>query len=600
MTTSEFGLLRPAASLMKRLAPWLVVLSIALPAGAADPNVDPQIDWARTADPMIELAPTRVLWPAGLDAMWLKALRHPESDLRREAADSITRAHQLGMPGLEELTEGLIDVLENPEEHPVARTAAARALVEIDARRAAPLLAEHARRGPIELSLSVEPTLARWDFEPARAIWLERLTDPSTAPVYLQLAIECLGQVTEARAAPELKRLALAPSASASSRLAAARALAKFPISGLTEIARQLANDSSPRSLVVRLVGANLLAHQSDEDALEVLDQYALAAEPTVAAQAMQRLLEIAPERLVRRAASMVGNEDARIRHLTVQALATAPSEVSVVTLVPVLNDGVPEIRYDARRILLAMAGRDELRPVVIEHATRVVDGDQWRGLEQAILILTELDQKQVGQRLLQLLHHARPEVYVSSAWGLRKLAVPELIEPMFEEAKRISTEVASGEAADKASTALAQLLEAIGQMDHQPAEPYLRMFIPKSSPYSAEVRTAAIWSLGYLWADSDSLDQALVDQLEQRLADVLSIPPESNDIRAMSAVTLGRMKSEASLPALRRWYAADGPSSYVGRCCGWAIEQMTGESIPDANPATRHLRGWFLEPIHE
>jgi len=212
------------------------------------------------------------------------------------------------------------------------------------------------------------------------------------------------------------------------------------------------------------------------------------------------------------------------------------------------------------------------------------------------------LDQKQIGERLLQLLDHSRPEVCVSAAWGLKELAKPELIEPMFEAAKRFSGEAAqvSAEAA-RVKTAAAissHLLEALGLMDHQPAEEYLRIFIPKSAPYPEEARTAAIWALGYLWADSASLDPKLVRQLEERLADWISPSPELYMVSAMSAVSLGRMKSEASLPELRRWCSGEGRNTYLGGCCGWAIQQITGETLPEPKASSRQLPGWFLEPL--
>lgn len=605
MTTVGFEPLRRTVSLPKWLAAWLVLLPIALRATAAEPNVDPEVAWARTADPRIDFGPVRIQLPKGIEALWLKALRHTESDLRREAADSLTRAHQLlrkpdriASADLNQLSEALMDVLETPDEHAVARTAAARALVEIDARRAAPLLIEHARRGPIELSLSVEPTLARWDFQPAREIWLQRVSDPSTPPALLHLSIACLADVGESQAIPELSQLVTAPTVSATTRLAAAKALAKLPASGLVEMARQLTDGSSPQPLLDQLLAVHLLANQSSASALELLEQYAVAAEPTVAAQAMTRLLDIAPAKLTQRAASTIENPDALIRHLTIRALATEPSETSIAVLMPALGDRVPEIRRDARRILLTMSGRDELRPAVIEQTTRTLAGDQWRGLEQAILILTELDQKQVGERFLQLLQHPRPEVYVSAAWGLKRLAVPDLIEAMFEEAQRISVDAVSEEAAEEVSAALSHLLEALGPMNHQPAQPFLRTFIPKSAPYRTEVRAAAIWSLGFLGAESP--DPQLVAQLEERLVDHNLIFPEAFEVRALSAVSLGRMNTESSLPALRQEYSLEGPGTYLGRCCGWAIEQLTGEPMPDAEPSIRTLQDWPIRPLQD
>lgn len=609
MTTVGFKPLRGIVALPQWLAAWLVFLPIALTATAAPdvaaPDVDPKITWARTADPDIELGPIRVQLPPGIEGLWLKALRHPGSDLRREAADSLTRAHrlaggteQLSPADLKQLSEALIDVLETPDEHAVALTAAARALVEIDARGAAGLLIEHARRGPIELSLSVEPALARWDFQPARALWLQRLNDPTTPATLLHLSIACLGDVAESRAIPELSRLVTAPTVSASTRLAAAKALAKLPADDLVELSRQLAAGSSHRPRLTQLIGVHLLAHQSSDAARELLDEYAVAEDPTVAAQAMQRLLEVDPRPLTKRAASTIQHPDARIRSLTVQALATEPSETSIGILVPFLDDRVPRIREEVRRTLLSMSSRDELRPVVIEQTTQTLRGDQWRGLEQAILILTELDQEQVGQRFLELLRHPRPEVYVSAAWGLKTLAAPELSEAIFEEAQRISVESLNEEAAIEVSTALSHLLEALGPLNHQPADSFLRTFIPKTVPYYTEVRAAAIWSLGHLAAESP--DPELVRQLQERLLDHNPIMPEELEIRALSAVSLGRMNSAPSLPALRQEYAIEGPNTYLGRCCGWAIEQLTGESMPDAEPSIRVIENWPIRPIQD
>ena len=65
-----------------------------------------------------------------------------------------------------------------------------------------------------------------------------------------------------------------------------------------------------------------------------------------------------------------------------------------------------------------------------------------------------------------------------------------------------------------------------------------------------------------------------------------------------MSAVTLGRMKAEAALPALRRFLKEESPNGPVGYSCGWAIHQITGEPIPQPDTHVRSRLGWFLEPI--
>ncbi|WP_164101583.1 hypothetical protein [Candidatus Laterigemmans baculatus] len=599
---------RSAFGLHAAAATWLLVLWLPLSAAeadAGDPDPDPRITWARTADPPLELGPIQIRLPEGIEALWLKALRHSESDLRREAADSVTRVERMvpeQMPispaDLQQLDAGLREVLETPGEQAVARTAAAQALVAIDARGAAELLTKHARRGPLELSLAVEPALARWDFQPARELWLERLGDPATPATLLHLSIDALGEVAEPRAIPELSRLVTSPTVAASTRLTAAKALARLPAEGLVEMSRQLAAAASNQPRLTQLLAVHLLAEQSGEAARELLVEYAASAEPTVAAQAMERLLEIAPAELIARAATTIQAPDARIRHLTVRALGTEPAKESIERLGPALDDRVPAVRQEARRVLLRMAAQEERRRWVVEQSVDSLAGDAWRGIEQAILILVELDQKQVGRRLLELLEHPRPEVRVAAAWGLKSLAVPELSPAVFEEAQRLSGRVGAEpeQSAVATSLALAHLLEALGRTTHRPAEAFLQTFIPKSAPYDTDVRTAAIWALGHLGTESP--DPELARQLQDRLTDHNPIMQEAIEVRAISAVSLGRMQQESALPALRQEYGLEGPSTYLGRCCGWAIEQLTGEPLPDPAPRIRLIENWPLRPL--
>jgi HEAT repeat protein len=584
-----------------RLLPALaLLLSAACCVRAAETTLDPAIDWAEPHDPQIALAKTVLGWPDTLPALWRQALQHKEADVQRDAADSITRAQQLGMPvppGLaKELADALARVLDQPEQQAVARTAAARALVHLDARQTAELLAGHAARGPIDLTQIVEPALARWDYKPQRTVWLERLSQGSR-PTLLQLAAQGLAVVGEERAIADLTRLAQGGREGATTRLSAARALAAIQRSGLEELSSRLAKKTGSTSLVDRLVAAHLLAQHSGDQALALLEQLADDDEPAVAAQAMQRLLEIAPPRLIARAEKSLAHRDARVRYITLQALATHPSPESIAQIAPRLDDPVVENRALARRTLLTMAADERLHAAVVEQTTAVLHQDAWRGDEQAILILTTLEQRQVGPRLLELLDHPRPEAFVTAAWGLRKLAVPDLIEPMFAATKKISDGIlADGAVPSDHAVQLAQLHEAMGEMRYMPAEAHLRTYVRKGLPEPS--RTAAIWSLGLL-LDSRP-DPQLAKQLEERLADISSLPPEMGPVRGMCAITLGRMKSEASLPALRKWYTTHGHNDYVGRCCGWSIERMTGEKLPDPDPFPIKQGNWFLVPLQK
>jgi hypothetical protein len=586
------------SSILQQVTFWTAALVLsASSVSAQGVALDPAIDWAHLQDPLITVPPPVVEWSEDLPTLWHKALQHEEADVQREAADSITRARQLGMPIspalAKELTEALSQVLDQPKQHPVARTAAARALVELDARGGSALLARHAASGPIELTQIAEPALARWDYQPQRAIWLQRLSQGSR-PTLLHLAAQGLAIVREEQAIGDLVRLARSGREPASTRLAAARALANIRRAGSEDLAAQLAKKTGSASLVDHLVAAHLLAQHEGDATLALLEQLADDAEPAVAAQAMQRLLEIKPDRLIARAEESLAHRDARVRNLTVQALATRPSVESIVRLAPQLDDPIVENRLAVRRILLKMAEDEALHDAVVEHTTTVLSRDAWRGDEQAILILTLLGQKQVGPRLMQLLDHSRPEVFVTAAWGLRKFAIPELIEPMFAAAKRFSEPLKKDPAPSDRANQLSQLLGALGEVHFAPAESHLRTYVPKGGPERA--RASAIWSLGKL-LDGQG-DPQLAKQLEERLADTASIPPEMLSVRAMGAITIGRLKSEPSLPVLREWYKVDTHNHYLGRCCGWAIERITGEKMPEAEAFRMRIRGWFLEPL--
>lgn len=582
-----------------RLPAVLLLFSVSTYSAGAEPSsFDPKVDWAAMQDPKIVVASTVMDWPAAFPELWKQGLQRREADVQREAADTIARAHQLGMPVSpelgKELSEALVKVLELPDQHVAARTAAARTLVEIDARQTAELLARHASLGPLELTQVVEPALARWDYRPQRDVWLQRLSKGSR-PALMRLSAEGLAAVGEAKAIADLTRLTQGALEPATTRLCAARALANIQRTGLENLASQLAKRTGATSLVDRLVAAHLLAQHNGDAALALLEQFASDSEPTVAVQAMQRLLEIAPQRLIARAETSLAHPDARVRQLTLQALATDPSPKSIVRITPLLDDSIVQNRVLARRTLLKMAADEKLHPAVVEHTTKVLMKDAWRGDEQAILILTTLEQRQVGERYLALLDHARPEVFVTAAWGLRKFAIPELVEPMFAAAQKFGDRIKpQGMAPSDHAELVGHLHEAMGIMRYAPAEAHLRTFVPKGLPDSA--RAPAVWSLGLLLQDKS--DPQLAKQLEQRLEDNASIPPESLPVRSMSAVTLGRMKSEPSLATLRKWYEMDTHNKYLGRCCGWAIEQITGEKMPDADIVHVKAGNWFLEPL--
>jgi HEAT repeat protein len=176
---------------------------------------------------------------------------------------------------------------------------------------------------------------------------------------------------------------------------------------------------------------------------------------------------------------------------------------------------------------------------------------------------------------------------------------VPSTLGALFDKARRETEKIkALSPGSVDVNRQLCQLAEAFGQMKYMQAAPLLRECIPKNSPFRRELRGAAIWSLGHLYADKE--EPELVGLLVERLSDVNPMFPEAEEVRQMSAVSLGRMKAEASLPALRRFLKEQTPNDPVGYCCGWAVHQITGEPIPEPKLEEKSQTGWFLEPVED
>ncbi len=544
------------------------------------------------------------VFPEGAKALWLKALERPEAEMKYRAAEAIARAHRQGVKGMEATVAPLLAALDAPEQHPAVRRAAAEALVELEAREATPSLWKQAQEGGPALREVVEPALARWDYQPARAVWLERLRDPATPHRALVLAIRGLAVVREGQAADPLRELALSVRTPGPVRLEAARALGALRTEGLEADAERLAADTSPRGVIGHLVAANLLQGHRGAAAIRVLQQLARGPEPAAAALAAGRLLELGPGHALPVLDGLLSSPDAKVRLLGVEAMRRRPEEKHVRLLADRLDDPHPDVRRKAREALRELAAKKELRGPVLAEATRVLGGRPWRGLEQAAVLLTQLDHKPAAQQLRVLLEHDRPEVFITAAWGLRKLAVPDTLPKALAYAeaelkRRLAGQDLPGRpGADMAMIdhQLAQLNQFFGEQKYRPADAVLRRFIPRADRrLGPESRAAAVWGLGLLH-DGEAAPE-LVEPLEARLTDVRSIPPEAVEVRRMSAITLGRIKAKDAVRTLRIFYGGRPGDDPVNNACGWAIQRLTGQAVPPPGEVRKAQRDWFLVP---
>lgn len=575
----------------------LLLLFAANVGSTAEP---PVVDGVMYQDPTFHTVAQLQVYFDQVIPTWNMALERPETEVKRVAADSISLAHALGMPGLEATSPGLVRLVADREQPSNVALAAAKALVALDQKQAAGALYERQAIENLDFAQVVEPKLGRWAHQATIDSWLQRLDTPDTPRARLLMAIAGLAEAGEAKAEPGLAALVNDARNATQVRLAAARGLANVRTSGLAPQAQRLIAGSRP-PLISRLLACALLAEHSDAESVALLRTLGEDDSGAVAATALGRLYEIDPSLIYDLAEKAIANTDVNVRRLALRTLAAREDEATIVSITPLMGDHNPSLRRETAGALVELAKSEALRSIVVREVNQLLGVGQWRSLEQACLVLATLDFKPAAPRCIELLAHERPEVYITAAWALRKLRLPETLPALFKAAEIARafdpTQQGGGASPGGLDRQCSQCFQAFGEMGYREAEALMREYIPKSD-FPEKSRAAAIWSLGLFFEGEAPKD--LTAQFVSRLNDVESAAPDFALVRQMCAVSLGRMKSEAALPALRRFTQEDGRNHPVGFSCYWAIERILGEPIPDAEPSTYRKVDWFLVPLNE
>lgn len=592
------------------VALWLML------AGAVPALGEIRTSYLMDHDPDVHVPPAVTVFSPRLKPLWFQALDRPEADMQRKAADAMTRAHAAGMTGLEGAVPRLETVLTSATTHPAARLAAARALVELRAKSSAPSLAAIGRQFGADLRQVIEPALARWDYRPMREVWLSRLKDSQTGHRELVLAIRCLMAAGDESAIVPLLDIVRSAERSSDVRIEAARAAGSLTDHGLEAEARALTAVVKPpdngrpengnvsgqeksASKLNRLCSVQLIARHTGNDAVLLLNAFAVDLEPAIAVIALARLIKIDPQLVLPLAAAAIASADVKVREQGATAYHLLPDAARVASLAGLLNDPDPGLRGSVREWLYELSRVPELDQPVRSSATAVLAADGWRGLEQAALLLAALDHQPAAQRFVELLDFHRSEVRVAAAWGAKMLAVPETLPALLTAAER-RTEIRTGKDPQNSDLDVqtAHLLEVFGKMKYRPAEPLLRRHIPKNFQMGHYSRGAAIWSLGLLHEGVP--DEELARQLTARINDTASSPPEAQPTRQAAALTIGRMRAVSQASALRKYIDPVYPADEFGVRVRWAVMLLTGEPIPEPASPTKGELGWFLEPLGE
>jgi HEAT repeat protein len=574
---------------------WLILASTLTDAPVAPAALAPiTADYAMDSDPVLPAQTINKAYSAKYLPLWLQALDRPEVDFQRLAAETVAQAHLEGMPKMIEAKPALIRIVSAKESHPAARFAAARALIVLEAKDAAPKLFQVAQEYGANVRQLIEPALARWKYEPAYEIWRKRLTGADVNHRDLMLALRCLGDAGDQSSLTQLLAITHAPQRLDAERLAAARAAGQLKDAGLESDAGKLARANAP--LIDRLCAAALLERHSSEPAKTLLLALAADSEPSVATAALRRLNAIDTSLALPLVEKALQSPDSGVRRLVAAAYAAHPTAERIKVLGKHLDDPHPSVRGLVREEFRRLAGDSQWNEPVRQSATGALDADSWRGQEQAALLLGALDHKPAAPRLVKLLDSPRGEVMIATAWALRKLSLPETLPALFKKASYLTDVRLRQRNFDELDYQGAHLFEALGRMNYKPAEPLMRRYVAKNYAMGEYSRSAAIWSLGLLHADVP--DDSLAAQITARVTESpAAMPPEMPRVRVAGAIALGKMKAKSQSRTLRDFavHAGDIPLYMAIR---WSLREFNGEEIPPPPIATVSKGGWFLGPL--
>ena len=571
---------------------YLIVMLVFLP-GVCSAEIQP--DFLMDTDPEFhQLPPLRQPMPDH-KRLWIEVLGRPEIDYQRMAAESIAVAHQKGIPDFIEAVPALEKVLMAPSSHPSARFAAARALVVLESRSSSEKLFDVSQKYGMELKQLIEPALAEWDYVPIRAVWLKRLETRETRPRELILAARGLRRVRETSALPTLKQMTFDLVRPSEIRLEAASSAGELADVGLEIDADRLIHETRTPSTINRHCALRFLSRHTTETALKLLRELATDPEPSIAAAALDRLHQIDSALVLPFVELALQNVDVNVRTQAALAYLKLPTKDRIVALAELLNDPDPNLRKRVCEGLFQIAKEPEFEETVHASAKGILSREHWRGQEQSALLLGELGHKPAWKRLVELLESPRREVMVGSAWSLRKIEEPQSIPAIIDKIRR-QTVIRAGIHPSELDPQVAHLFEACGRMKAKEAEPEMLKYVPKNIYMGERSRSAAIWALGWLHAGDP--DPSLGRQLIGRFNDNTFPPVESLLVKRICVISLGRMKAVDYADDFRRDLQKSMSNDKFSFARRWAINQMTGEEIPEPKGDLIGNGSWFLDPI--
>ena len=302
----------------------------------------------------------------------------------------------------------------------------------------------------------------------------------------------------------------------------------------------------------------------------------------------------------------LMNHPNVRVRYSIAHRFADSKNEQWFDWLTEMLNDPDPLNRKVIRNWLESRATPHELsnitpdqqqaiKQAVIQGTLKELNGDDWRGQEQAALLLGVLQHQTAAGRMIALLNSDRPEVRLAAIVGLRRLGDLANMPALLAHAQSL---VDQDKLSDTDKKELSQINQTFGLLVYNTPEvqSLLGKFISKKSPFGIDARAAAIWALGRIHEAKP--DRQLIANLNRRINDISPMNPEAEQVRAQSAIAIGRMKPQNAPGGIRKFSDPKESGLELAWACRWALQQITGEAQPPLEPAQVESRQWFLVPL--
>ncbi len=540
-----------------------------------------------------------------LTKLWQAALQQPIPEVITRTCVTIRTAVKNNVPNLHVLVPSLEHLAVSKTIPLTVRTSVARALAEISNRRTQPFLVHLDSSEPAAFAPILDPLLAEWRTDSMGTIWIARLKSP-TAGLQLKLsAAQALGTARDHQAEGVLKQIVAGSREPWALRFAAARSLAKLKARGLSNVSLSMLNVQGS-GVRRHLLCATMLCSVRTSRQWIMLQSLAHDANSAVAAIAWRGLMKNHVNMLQYLAPTTSHSPDPTLRLLVAKAWKRIGGNKSILGLGATLNDLRRPIRWYARDALIYLGSQPQSRLFVIHACRQIIHGTQSRAIRQACLVLGKLDDKASAGEFISLLSNRSQAVRLGAAVALRRVAVRTTLPAVlkFAQSTAKNSQFASAHLnkpgyavpLNDDNLQLSQVFQFFGLMHYAPALPVMIPCIPKNAPYGIEARQAAIWAIGMI--DNGQSHPKLARELAGRLDDMEMPIPEFEQVREMSALTLGRIHAKARLTDLNASYSGEDLGA-VSLACRWAVGKITGK-YPPLPHATSIFQAGFLVPLSQ